>query len=424
MMDRQIEKKKGIRKLLSRKGLPYLGAALLVIFIVWLILRDNSTSLRIETQTISIGEVKRGEFNDYVRVSGQVQPITSVQLSPLESGIVERLVVEEGASVKKGDVLVVLSNNQLSLSILDSEAQLAEKQNFLRNTLVTMEQEKLNLRQEKLMLDVDVKRKQRKYEQNDALHKNKLISDEEWLQSQEEYELAVSRRQLIMDRQKQDSIYRSIQIHQMEESLDNMKRNMKLIRERVENLNIKSPIDGEIGSLDVVLGQSVSMGQRVGQVNNLSDYKIEAKIDEHYIDRVRAGLDATFDRQGTAYNAILRKVYPEVRNGQFQADFNFMGERPDNIRSGQTYYMNLQLGQPAEAIIIPRGSFYQSTGGVWIYVLDAEGKTARKRNIRIGRQNPQYYEVLEGLDPGEKVIVSNYDSYDNNDLLILKWVKR
>jgi len=419
-MDRQIEKKKGIRKLLSRKGLPYLGAALLVIFIVWLILRDNSTSLRIETQTISIGEVKRGEFNDYVRVSGQVQPITSVQLSPLESGIVERLVVEEGASVKKGDVLVVLSNNQLSLSILDSEAQLAEKQNFLRNTLVTMEQEKLNLRQEKLMLDVDVKRKQRKYEQNDALHKNKLISDEEWLQSQEEYELAVSRRQLIMDRQKQDSIYRSIQIHQMEESLDNMKRNMKLIRERVENLNIKSPIDGEIGSLDVVLGQSVSMGQRVGQVNNLSDYKIEAKIDEHYIDRVRAGLDATFDRQGTAYNAILRKVYPEVRNGQFQADFNFMGERPDNIRSGQTYYMNLQLGQPAEAIIIPRGSFYQSTGGVWIYVLDAEGKTARKRNIRIGRQNPQYYEVLEGLDPGEKVIVSNYDSYDNNDLLILK----
>jgi len=419
-MDRQIEKKKGIRKLLSRKGLPYLGAALLVIFIVWLILRDNSTSLRIETQTISIGEVKRGEFNDYVRVSGQVQPITSVQLSPLESGIVERLVVEEGASVKKGDVLVVLSNNQLSLSILDSEAQLAEKQNFLRNTLVTMEQEKLNLRQEKLMLDVDVKRKQRKYEQNDALHKNKLISDEEWLQSQEEYELAVSRRQLIMDRQKQDSIYRSIQIHQMEESLDNMKRNMKLIRERVENLNIKSPIDGEIGSLDVVLGQSVSMGQRVGQVNNLSDYKIEAKIDEHYIDRVRAGLDATFDRQGTAYNAILRKVYPEVRNGQFQADFNFVGERPDNIRSGQTYYMNLQLGQPAEAIIIPRGSFYQSTGGVWIYVLDAEGKTARKRNIRIGRQNPQYYEVLEGLDPGEKVIVSNYDSYGNNDLLILK----
>ncbi len=419
-MDRQIEKKKGIRKLLSRKGLPYLGAALLVIFIVWLILRDNSTSLRIETQTISIGEVKRGEFNDYVRVSGQVQPITSVQLSPLESGIVERLVVEEGASVKKGDVLVVLSNNQLSLSILDSEAQLAEKQNFLRNTLVTMEQEKLNLRQEKLMLDVDVKRKQRKYEQNDALHKNKLISDEEWLQSQEEYELAVSRRQLIMDRQKQDSIYRSIQIHQMEESLDNMKRNMKLIRERVENLNIKSPIDGEIGSLDVVLGQSVSMGQRVGQVNNLSDYKIEAKIDEHYIDRVRAGLDATFDRQGTAYNAILRKVYPEVRNGQFQADFNFVGERPDNIRSGQTYYMNLQLGQPAEAIIIPRGSFYQSTGGVWIYVLDTEGKTARKRNIRIGRQNPQYYEVLEGLDPGEKVIVSNYDSYGNNDLLILK----
>lgn len=418
-MDIRIEKKKGLRALFTKRGIPYLAGAVLLIFVVWLLVRGNSSRLHIDARTISVGEVARGEFNDYIRVTGQVQPITTVQLSPLEAGVVERLVVEEGASVHKGDVLVELSNTSLTLEILNSEAELAEKQNILRNTLISMEQQKLDLRLDKVQLDLDVERKRRTWQQNEELYRNNLIAREDWLQSKEDYELAAKKRELNIERQVQDSLYRTVQIEQMEDNLANMKRNMELIRQRIGNLQVKSPIDGEVGLLDVVLGQSVTSGQKIGQVNDLSDYKVEAQIDESYIDRVRAGLDATFERQDTAFTMRLRKVYPEVRNGQFRADFTFVGAHPRNIRSGQTYYLHLELGQPTDAVIIPRGSFYQSTGGAWIYVLAPEGDRAYKRQIRIGRQNPQYYEVLEGLEPGERVIVSGYENYGANDVLIL-----
>lgn len=418
-MDIRIEKKKGFRALFTKRGIPYLAGALFLLFVVWLLVRDNSSTLRVDARTISVGTVARGEFNDYIRVTGQVQPITTVQLSPLEAGIVERLVVEEGASVRKGDVLVELSNTSLTLEILNSEAELAEKQNILRNTLISMEQQKLDLRLDKVQLDLDVERKRRTWQQNEELYRSNLIAREDWLQSKEDYELAAKKRELNIERQIQDSLYRTVQIEQMEDNLANMKRNMELIRQRIGNLQVKSPIDGEVGLLDVVLGQSVSSGQKIGQVNDLSDYKVEAEIDESYIDRVRAGLDATFERQDTAFTMRLRKVYPEVRNGQFRADFTFVGAHPRNIRSGQTYYLHLELGQPTDAVIIPRGSFYQSTGGAWIYVVAPEGDRAYKRRIRIGRQNPQYYEVLEGLEPGERVIVSGYENYGSNDVLIL-----
>ena len=418
-MDIRIEKKKGLRALFTKRGIPYLAGALFLLFVVWLLVRDNSSTLRVDARTISVGTVARGEFNDYIRVTGQVQPITTVQLSPLEAGIVERLVVEEGASVRKGDVLVELSNTSLTLEILNSEAELAEKQNILRNTLISMEQQKLDLRIDKVQLDLDVERKRRTLQQNEELYRSNLIAREDWLQSKEDYELAAKKRELNIERQIQDSLYRTVQIEQMEDNLANMKRNMELIRQRIGNLQVKSPIDGEVGLLDVVLGQSVSSGQKIGQVNDLSDYKVEAEIDESYIDRVRAGLDATFERQDTAFTMRLRKVYPEVRNGQFRADFTFVGAHPRNIRSGQTYYLHLELGQPTDAVIIPRGSFYQSTGGAWIYVVAPEGDRAYKRRIRIGRQNPQYYEVLEGLEPGERVIVSGYENYGANDVLIL-----
>ena len=418
-MDIRIEKKKGLRALFTKRGISYLAGALFLLFVVWLLVRDNSSTLRVDARTISVGTVARGEFNDYIRVTGQVQPITTVQLSPLEAGIVERLVVEEGASVRKGDVLVELSNTSLTLEILNSEAELAEKQNILRNTLISMEQQKLDLRLDKVQLDLDVERKRRTWQQNEELYRSNLIAREDWLQSKEDYELAAKKRELNIERQIQDSLYRTVQIEQMEDNLANMKRNMELIRQRIGNLQVKSPIDGEVGLLDVVLGQSVSSGQKIGQVNDLSDYKVEAQIDESYIDRVRAGLDATFERQDTAFTMRLRKVYPEVRNGQFRADFTFVGAHPRNIRSGQTYYLHLELGQPTDAVIIPRGSFYQSTGGAWIYVVAPEGDRAYKRRIRIGRQNPQYYEVLEGLEPGERVIVSGYENYGSNDVLIL-----
>ena len=417
-MDKIIEKKTGWRVAFTKKALPYWGVALLAIFILWLILRDNSATLRVNAESLIINEVTQGEFNDYIRVSGQVQPMTTIQVSPQEGGIVQEIVTEEGSKVKAGDIIVRLTNDNLDLQILNSEAELAEKENILRNTLISMEQQKLSLRQDKLQLQTEVARLRRKYEQNKALYEDKLIAREEYLTAREDYELAAGKLQLVKERAQQDSLYRSVEIEQMQESLDNMRKNMLMIRRRKDNLTIKSPIDGELGLLDVVLGQSISAGMKIGQINNLDSYKIEAQIDEHYIDRVTAGLSATFQRQNESYGAIIRKVYPEVRDGKFKADFKFEGETPDNVRSGQTYYLNLQLGQPENAVLVPRGTFYQKTGGKWIFVVAPEGGRAMRREIRIGRQNPQYYEVLEGLNPGEKVINSGYDSFGDNEVLV------
>ena len=418
-MDIKLEKKKGWRAIFQKKNLVWVGVAALVLFIGWLVFRDNSSTLRVDAQLLNVATVEQGEFNDYVRLTGSVQPMTTVQLSPLESGVVERIVAEEGTQVKRGDVILEMSNNSLSMQILQSEADLAEKQNILRNTMISMEQERLALRQEKLQLDLEVSRLKRTFEQNQSLYNDKLLAREDYLRSKEDYELAVGRRNLVLERQRQDSLYRSSQVTQMEESLLSMQRNMELIRQRVDNLKVKAPIDGEVGMLDAVLGQSLQQGANIGQVNDLTTYKVQAQIDEHYIDRITTGLVASFERQDTRYEMQLRKVYPEVRNGQFKADFRFVGDAPENIRSGQTYYLNLQLGEAAEAILIPRGSFYQATGGKWIYVLDASGEKAFRREIRIGRQNPQYYEVVEGLQPGEKVIVSSYDNFGENEVLIL-----
>lgn len=417
-MDRVIEKKKGINLIFTKKAVPFWLGAMLVAFIVWLVARDDSKKLRVDADNISISAATLGQFNDYIRISGQVAPITTIQISPLEGGVVQEIVAEEGSRVKRGDVILILSNENLDMQILNSEADLAEKENILRNTMIQMEQQKLSVEQEKLQLQMDVRRNKRNYEAQKALYDDGLIAKEEYLKAEEDYELSTSRLKLVENRAKQDSLYRSVEINQMQESLDNMRRNMMMIRKRKDNLTIKAPIDGELGLLDVVLGQSVAAGSKIGQINNLDSYKIEAQIDEHYIDRVSAGLDATFERQSERYQAQIRKVYPEVRDGKFKADFKFVGQQPENIRSGQTYYLNLQLGQPVEAILIPRGAFYQKTGGKWIYVMSDDGTKAMRRDIRIGRQNPQYYEVLDGLEAGEKVITSSYDNFGDSDVLV------
>ena len=416
-MDKVIEKKKGIAAAFTKRAVPYWMGFVVVLFIVWLLARDNHSVLRVNPQTLSMGTVTQGQFNDYIRVTGQVLPMTTIQISPLEGGVVETIVAEEGSRVKKGDVILILNNESLDLQILNAEADLAEKENILRNTMISMEQQKLSLRQDMLQLGVEVRRLKRAYDSSKELYQEKLIAKEEWLKAEEDYLLALDKLELVKNRSQQDSLYRTVQIEQMEESLQNMRRNMLMIRKRKDNLTIKAPIDGELGLLDVVLGQSIAAGTKVGQINNLDSYKIEAQVDEHYIDRVSAGLQAQFERQDEKYNTIVRKVYPEVRDGKFKADFKFDGPQPDNIRIGQTYYLSLQLGQPQEAIMIPRGTFYQKTGGRWIYVISEDGSQAIKREIRIGRQNPQYYEVLDGLNPGEKVIVSGYDSFGDNDVL-------
>lgn len=417
-MDKIIEKKTGWRVAFTKKALPWWLGALLMAFVVYLIVRPNNKTLRVDKDTVTISNVVMGEFNDYIRISGRVQPMTTIQLSPQEGGIVEKILIEEGSPVKAGDAILILSNDNLDLQILNSEAELAEKENILRNTQIQMEQQKLDVRQNVLEYGTNVERLRRTYEQQKALYEDKLIAREEYLTAEEDYKLAKQKYDLIIERSTQDSLYRGTQIDRMEESLDNMQLNMSMIRRRKSNLVVKAPIDGELGLLDVVLGQNIASGTKIGQINSVGVYKVEAQIDEHYIDRVSAGLEATFERQGETYSTIIRKVYPEVRDGKFKADFKFDGEQPGGIRPGQTYYLNLQLGQPEETVIIPRGTFYQKTGGKWIYVVNKDGSKAVKREIRIGRQNPQYYEVLEGLEPGEKVITSGYDTYGDSDVLV------
>ena len=417
-MDRVIEKTKTQRLM---KYWPYMaGACLVLIVLGWLVFAGHESTFRVSKDELTISEVRQAEFKDYVRTTGRVLPLQVVQISPDEGGIVREKVVEEGTHVKKGDVIVRLSNSNLDLQILNAEAELAEKQNLLRNTQVAMQQDRLNNQTEQAQLDMDTQRKQRTYEQNKRLYQEKLISKEDYLQSQEDYQLSAKKRSLVSQRLKQDSIYRTVQMDQMEDNLQNMRKNVVLIRQRKDKLEVRSAIDGELGLLDVVLGQSISPGQKIGQLNDLSDYKVQASIDEHYIERVRQGLNATFNRGERQYQLQVRKVYPEVREGKFRCDFIFRGERPENIRTGQTYYIDLELGQPEQAVIIPRSTFFQTTGGQWIFVLDKSGTKAYRRPIRVGRQNPQHYEILEGLEPGERVVTSGYEAFKDNKVLVIK----
>ena len=417
-MDRPIEKKKGIALIFSKKALPYWFGGIMAAFIISLIFRDDASTLRVNGESLSISEVRDGEFNDYIRLSGQVQPMTTIQVSPRESGIVEDILIEEGSKVQAGDIIIRLGNDDLDLEILNSEANLAEKENALRNTMIQMEQEKMQLSLNILELKTEVQRKERALKSQKRLLDDGLIGKEEYLRSEEDYILFRKKLEVTIARAEQDSLYRNVQIKQMKESLENMKLNMQRIRMRKKHLEVKAPINGELGLLEVTLGESISSGRKIGQINALDSYKIEALIDEHYIDRVSAGLSATFERQNETFDAVIRKVYPEVRDGKFKADFRFSGEQPHNIRTGQTYYLNLQLAQPEKAILIHRGTFYQKTAGKWIYVVAPEGGKAVKREIRIGRLNPQFYEVLEGLEPGEKVITSGYDNFGDNEVLI------
>ncbi|MDD4177609.1 efflux RND transporter periplasmic adaptor subunit [Candidatus Falkowbacteria bacterium] len=416
-MDIPKVKKKGFKK---KHLLIVLGALLIAFLVYQAFFAVHLSTLNVDAEKVQIETVSEGIFHNYITVTGNVEPIATIFLDAREGGRVEEKVIEEGAMVSKGDVILRLSNPDLTLSILNSESQLAEKSNFLRNTMVVMEQEKLQIKRELLNLEFDIKRKKRVYGQKQVLFQDELISKEEFLMAEEDYQFAQRSYELYMERQRQDSIYRKIQVDQMEDNLRNMEMNLKLIRQSQDNLNVAAPVDGQLTTLEVELGQSVPKGGRIGQIHVLSSYKVVAKIDEHYIDQVRTGLMATLDRQGQEYQLKIRKILPEVRDGRFSVELVFTGERPDNMRTGQTYYTRLQLGSPEAAILLPRGNFFQQTGGQWIFVLSPDGKFAERRMIKIGRQNPMYYEVLEGLKPGEKVIVSGYENFGDNQRIVLR----
>jgi HlyD family secretion protein len=416
-MDRKIEKKKGIRP----KHIIYGAIALVVIgLLIKLFTGINTSTFRAEKDKVTISTVEKNEFKDYITLIGTVEPITTIFLDVEEGGKVTEKVIDEGEMVKKGDVIIRLKNNDLNLQILNTESQLAYQTNELRNTLIGMEQQKINNKQQLLNIDFEIIKLKRNFEQNSALYDKGFISKEEYLVSKSNFDYAEKDRELRYEKMIQDSIFRENQKLQMNSSLLNMQQNLRMVRERLENLNVKAPEDGQLGSLDVEIGQSINRGQRIGQLHILDNFKISAEVDEHYIDRVKRDLAASIERQDKQFAIDVKKVYPEVRDGRFKVDLTFRSETPENLRTGQTYHIKLELGEPVNAILLPRGGFFQSTGGQWIFVVDPTGKFAVKRNIQIGRQNPLYYEVLEGLEPGENVITSGYEIFGTNDRIELK----
>ncbi|MDP2889744.1 MAG: HlyD family efflux transporter periplasmic adaptor subunit [Bacteroidota bacterium] len=416
-MDKVIEKKKGIRPKHIVWGLGILVIAFLLYKVVF---AETSSTFRAEKDKLTISTVEDGLFNDYITVIGNVEPITTIFLDAEEGGKVEEKLIEEGEMVKKGDVILKLRNNDLNLSIMNSESSMAYQTNELRNTQIQMEQQKIQNKQQLLQIDYEILRLARNYEQQKALFDEELIAKEDFLKAEEDYLRAKKNRELIFMKLVQDSIFRENQKIQMDQNLGNMHLNLKVVQQRREDLNVKAPVDGQLGLLEAEIGESISKGQRIGQINILDNFKIKALIDEHYIDRVKRDLPATLDRNGTNFNLKVRKVYPEVRNGQFEIDLVFNGTTPDNIRTGQTYHIKLELGESGKAVLLARGGFFQSTGGQWVYVLNENESEATKRNIKIGKQNPQYYEVLEGLNAGEKVITSGYEMFGTNDRIVMK----
>lgn len=416
-MDKIIKKKKWTPKKIV---ILVAGTALILFVLYSLIFGDKSSKLNVQTDRITIETVSRGPLQDYNNFTGNVIPIRTVYLDAMEGGRVEDILVEEGTLVEKGDVLLKLSNTNLHLSIMNREAELADQMNNLRSTRLLMEQNMLDLRKQALDTNYLLSEEKRNYLQKKKLYDNDFISEEEFLETKNKYEYYQEKTALVAETAKQDSLFRSVQILQLEDSVVRMQENLKIVREKLDNLNVKAPVSGELATLNADYGESIPQGRRLGHVNVLDSYKIEAEIDEHYISRVRKGLEATFEFGGIEYTLKVNKIYTLVTNGRFNIDLTFTNGTPPTLRIGQSFRVKLELGEPREAILLPRGGFFQATGGQWVFVVDATGKIAEKRDIRLGSMNPQYYEVLEGLQPGDRVVISNYDNFGKAEKLILK----
>ncbi len=416
-MDRKLEKK----GFFNRKTMWYFifGALMLAVLGI-IIFGDKSSKYNVDVSRITIEEVKQDVFQDYITVQGTVEPITTIYLDAVEGGSVQEILIEEGNMVKKGDVIIRLNNDNLLLEITNAEAQIVRSINELRTARLQMDQTKLNYKQQIIELQMNVAQSKRQYDNNEVLRKQDHISREEFDQSRESYQSSNELLELLLENYKNDSIYRSIQISSLEASVKSMETSMVIIRRRMDNLNIKATVDGELATLNPEIGEVVTYGTRVGTINILDSYKLRVDIDEHYIARIQRGLFGECDFASTPYSGIITKIYPEVAGGRFAVDMVFTEEIPEQIRIGQTSRIRLQLGESKEGVLLTKGGFYQTTGGQWVFVLDESEEFAVKRDISIGRQNPRYYEVLGGLEPGEKVIVSSYQNYADHDKLILK----
>ncbi len=417
-MDRVIEKK---YKWLNKKTIWLTVGGILVLLVAYnIIFGDKSSKLNVEKEKITIESIVENEFKDYIAVIGTVEPITTVYLDAIEGGRVEEIIIDEGNMVKKGDVILRMSNTNLLLDISNNESNVSRSINEFENTKINLEIQTITRKQTLINTEMNLKREKRQYKYNKEMFKDNHISKEEFSQSQEQYEASVEQYELLIAALRSDSLYRVNTLSSMEANVQRMKENLKVVQGRLDNLNVKAPVDGQLASLNQEIGQVINYGTRIGTVNVLDDYKQRVDIDEHYIARVRKALPGSFEFAGSTYRLKIEKVYPEVNNGRFAVDMTFTSEKPGQIRIGQTFRIKLELGESKQAVLIPRGGFYQSTGGQWVYVVDETGDFAVKRNISIGRQNPKYYEVLEGLNPGEQVIVSSYDNFNDVDQLILK----
>jgi HlyD family secretion protein len=417
-MDRKIEKK---FKFFSRKTLWISLGSIAILFVAFkLIFGDKSSKLNVETEKISIAEITRDVFQDYIAVIGTVEPIKTIYIDAIESGRVEEIILEEGSKLKKGDIILRMSNNNLILEISNVEAQIVQAVNQQRTAQLTMVQQQLNSETQLIETIRLLAQHERAYKNNIKLFEEKLISREEFDQSKEMYDATSRRLTLLNEIQYQDSIFRKVQIESMEASVVSLNRNLQIIKSRLDNLNIRASVDGELATLNPETGEVVTYGTRIGTINILDSYKLRVEIDEHYIARVNRGLTGECDFASVSYPGKIIKIYPEVQNGRFYVDMEFTSGIPPQIKIGQTSRIKLELGESNEAILIPRGGFYQSTGGQWVYIISEDGSYAYKRDISIGRQNPRFYEVLGGLEVGEKVIVSGYDNFGDVDKLILK----
>ncbi|MFT4738586.1 MAG: HlyD family secretion protein [Cyclobacteriaceae bacterium] len=416
-MDRKIKKKRfTVKKVLAAGAIVVFAGLILYSFIF----AEGGSKLNVEKEKVNIATVKEGDFRQFIPVDGNVMPILTIRLDAIVGGVVEEKYYDGGILVKKGDTILKLSNNMLLQNFVREETQAFILVNSVENTKLGLQRNQFNLRRDLNTLHFQIDAAKDAYERGQPLFKDKIISEQEFLTLKRNYDNLASQREIQIESNKFDSLNAVLQIAQAEQTLLRTKENLSMIKRNLDNLYIKAPISGRLSAVNAEVGESIAPGQNIGQIDDLDGFKIRASIDEHYIARIYDGLDGTFDFAGETYTLTIYKVYPEVQGGLFSVDMGFEAEIPTGIRRGQTLQIGLQLSETISAIQIPRGSFYRTTGGNWIFIVSEDGDYAVRRDIRLGRQNPRFYEVLEGLQPGEKVVVSSYDGYEDKDRLVFK----
>jgi HlyD family secretion protein len=417
-MDRIIEKKKWPPKKIAMIAVPGFFV-LLVLYTI--ILGNHDTKLNVQTDRLIISTVEHSEFLEFIPVTGTVIPIRTVYIDAPEGGRVETIFVEAGAMVQEGDKILQLDNTNLLLDISRQQSSMLDQRNSLRNTQLQMEKQKLELSNKLADLDYQINRTRRIYEQNETFLENKIISRQEYEESKDDYEYNVRKRELAILTAKQDSIMMAIQVEQLAQSLKRVEENLKIAKQRLEDLYIIAPITGLLTSLNAeYVGEITAAGERIGQIDVLDGFKIRAGISEHYLSRIITDLRGEFDFGGKTYRLAIKKIFPEIVSSRFNVDLEFTEQIPTDIRRGQTVHIRLELGDLSEAVTLARGGFYQKTGGQWVFVVDPSNGFARKRKIRLGRKNTEVFEVLSGLEPGERVVTSSYDTFGDAERLIFK----